>query len=720
MGLPPTVFTLLLIGAVSSLTEAARLDERVEKLPKKYQVWLEEEVTYIIGDVERETFLKLETEQERELFIETFWRKRDPNPSTPENERREEHYKRLTYVNEFLGRDTSRPGWMTDRGRFHIILGKPVEVQGYEGLNEIYPSELWFYNDPELRLYGLPPYFYLLFFRRYGMGEMELYSPGLDGPQGLLTGYQTISSNYRQDVELAYNKLYEIDPEIAHASLSFRTDEGDVVEFRAPAYGTMSLLEQVSNAPFRGIDTSYAADFDSERGMVESDYLFSRAPSWGMVRILPGPGEAHYLHWVIEMDPQNVAVVKDPERGLYGTQFIISVEVVPRDDPDLLLINARKESFMNFPEGQLEVARRQPLAYSGMFPVAPGSYQARIVLRNRACPSTEEADCLKGYTMLEAPIEVPKRETGRPRLAEIVLAYGTERQRGEPAYRAFRFGSLEVLPNPRHVYAIGDPLVVMSEVLEARDGDALRFRVLNQERPGEVQLEKQVAAGGFRVEPLIQELSLEGLPGGRYRLVVDLLDAGGEVLETRDEPFDVTPRTVVARPGVRGSWTTRFHEVPGMIQMELGQQYLNIEQKDRARELLEEALAADPRLPAAREALASLMLEENHLERAIELLEPVRRFMPDRYEALVLLGEAHFRRGDYGRASQILEKAFSLRPLGSRLLNVLANSLHRLGQVDRSIELLERSLSREPDQPDTEELLNELKSSRKSSQKPER
>ena len=114
------------------------------------------------------------------------------------------------------------------------------------------------------------------------------------------------------------------------------------------------------------------------------------------------------------------------------------------------------------------------------------------------------------------------------------------------------------------------------------------------------------------------------------------------------------------------------------------------------------------------------MLEENHLERAVELLEPVHRFMPDRYEALALLGEAHFRRGDYGRASQILEKAFSLRPLGSRLLNVLANSLHRLGQVDRSIELLEQSLSREPDQPDTEELLNELKSSRKSSQKPER
>ena len=96
-------------------------------------------MTYIISDVERETFLDLEGGQEFDAFIEAFWRKRDTNPTTIENEFREEYDERLTYVNEFFGRDTFRPGWMTDRGRYFLILGPPTERQNYEGFDDIYP-----------------------------------------------------------------------------------------------------------------------------------------------------------------------------------------------------------------------------------------------------------------------------------------------------------------------------------------------------------------------------------------------------------------------------------------------------------------------------------------------------------------------------------------------------------------------------------------------------
>ena len=142
------------------LVRLGAADDRVDRLDEKYRVWLEEEVNYIIADVEREAFLSLETEAEFQAFIQAFWRKRDENPTTLENETLLEHYDRLEYVNKFFGRATSRKGWMTDRGRYHIILGPPAERQNYEGFDSIYPSELWFYNDPKYKQYALPPFFW--------------------------------------------------------------------------------------------------------------------------------------------------------------------------------------------------------------------------------------------------------------------------------------------------------------------------------------------------------------------------------------------------------------------------------------------------------------------------------------------------------------------------------------------------------------------------------
>src|SRR5678810_313918 len=50
------------------------------ELKKAYKDWLDKDVTYIITDEERKAFKKLATDDERERFIEEFWRRRDPDP----------------------------------------------------------------------------------------------------------------------------------------------------------------------------------------------------------------------------------------------------------------------------------------------------------------------------------------------------------------------------------------------------------------------------------------------------------------------------------------------------------------------------------------------------------------------------------------------------------------------------------------------------------------
>lgn len=99
-----------------------------EPLSKWSKQWLEEVVPYIISPEEKEVFKNLPNEVERGKFIERFWRVRDPNPQTPENEFKIEYYRRIAFANKFL-KSSSIPGWRTDRGRIYILLGPPNEIR---------------------------------------------------------------------------------------------------------------------------------------------------------------------------------------------------------------------------------------------------------------------------------------------------------------------------------------------------------------------------------------------------------------------------------------------------------------------------------------------------------------------------------------------------------------------------------------------------------------
>ncbi len=122
-----------------------------------YKKWLSEEVPYIITDPERAAFKKLTTDDERESFIENFWERRNPNPGSPENEYKEEYYRRIAYANEHYA--SGIPGWKTDRGRIYIMYGPADEVDShpsggsYErpeseggGETSTYPFEQWRYR----------------------------------------------------------------------------------------------------------------------------------------------------------------------------------------------------------------------------------------------------------------------------------------------------------------------------------------------------------------------------------------------------------------------------------------------------------------------------------------------------------------------------------------------------------------------------------------------
>jgi GWxTD domain-containing protein len=126
-------------------------------LQSAYDNWEKTDVAYIISDDERQALHRLSNDDEREQFIEQFWLRRDPTPDTVENEFKEEHYRRIAYVNERFA--SGIPGWKTDRGMIYIKYGPPDEIESHPsggsyqrpieqggGSTTTYPFETWRYR----------------------------------------------------------------------------------------------------------------------------------------------------------------------------------------------------------------------------------------------------------------------------------------------------------------------------------------------------------------------------------------------------------------------------------------------------------------------------------------------------------------------------------------------------------------------------------------------
>src|SRR6266478_2290860 len=98
-----------------------KIKRTLKELDSQYRQWLNEDVIYIVSPEERNAFLQLDTNEEREQFIEQFWLRRSSNPDLPDNDFKEEHYRRIAYANEHYA--SGIPGWKTDRGRMYIMWG---------------------------------------------------------------------------------------------------------------------------------------------------------------------------------------------------------------------------------------------------------------------------------------------------------------------------------------------------------------------------------------------------------------------------------------------------------------------------------------------------------------------------------------------------------------------------------------------------------------------
>lgn len=227
--------TFVTFGQKTDPNDKERKVKKEESVKKVYRDWVSKDVAYIITPEETKAFNKLVTDEERENFIENFWRRRDPDPDTEENEYREEFYERIAYANEKF--TSGIPGWKTDRGRIYISFGKPDSIEShpsggsydrpsYEGggSTTTYPFEIWFYRH----LDGVGDGIEIEFVDPTGTGEYRiarnanekdalLYVPGagltLNEQLGLsdkadrISGINSNNNNFQREQDSPFRRL---------------------------------------------------------------------------------------------------------------------------------------------------------------------------------------------------------------------------------------------------------------------------------------------------------------------------------------------------------------------------------------------------------------------------------------------------------------------------------------------------------------------------------
>jgi len=676
-------------GAFAQKKTAANEAKKTEKkprLPERYRKWLEEEVIYIITPTEKEIFLKLQSDRERELFIEAFWKHRDPIPETEENEFKTEHLKRIEYANKYFGREAAKPGWRTDRGRIYIILGPPNDIQRIDGKSEVYNCEIWFYQGKtEL---GLPAGFNILFFQERGVGEMRLYSPTNDGPQSLLTGYWGDPSDYMT----AYNKLREVEPVLANVSISLIPGEENTGLGR-PTLSSDILLRQIDMTPQRLVEDKYARKFFQYKDIVEVDYTANFIDSDYLVKVLKDPAGFYLIHY--EIEPKKLAVNKYDNR--YATNLKVNGTLTTLDGKIVYQFEKTYPVQMN--EAQMKERQSLPVAIYDVFPCVPGDYKLSVLLKNEAS---------KEFTSLEQSIRIP----GKPgvEMSNPVLAYKiTPVESTGGKVKAFLVGGHQLYLQAGRVFTGKDQLAVVLQIQgltpALKSKAELRFQFVKE---ATVFKEESIPVSEVTTLPdVVRVFSLADFQPAHYFLNVSLLADGKEEITTREE-FDLTYLESLPRPWVMSRVLPAVDDpYYGYI---IGHQLHNLGRLSEARAVLENAWSRSSQSEELGMELAQVYVALDENEKAAAILENfINQEKPAHYETYLTAGQALFRTGQFEQAISVLDKALNHYGTNINLLNLIGECYLGLGKKEEALAAWQRSLEISPDQPELKKRIQSIK-----------
>jgi GWxTD domain-containing protein len=665
----------------------ARLSSQ-EQMLSEHRQWLED-VSPIMTKAEREVFLKLKTSGEREKFIHFFWKQRDPLPDTEENEFKKEYMGRVTFADAQFGHSSPKRGSQTERGFFYLLLGPPLERYQYTTNSEILPLELWFYRGEER--YGLPPYFYLIFYQPMGMGEFRLYSPGVEGPEKLVIPSMSSQVLNRNS---AYQIIKHISSELANASLSYLPSDRP---YGIGSFSSDSIVASARSLPEKKYSDLYARDYFRYKDYVETEHTDLFVACNALVRVFRRGGE-QYLHWSIEPGRMNFAE--------YNNGYYASFELVLRleDAAGHPILETQEEIPLRITAEQYKQNERRRFAFQDVLPVIPGQYKLFFLLKNKTG---------KDFTSYETRINVPHGESA-PGLSDLLLYRSREEapSAGQAKLKAFFLDGVQYLFNAQNEFSPQSSLGIYAQLspreASAEVGSEARLEIVSLDTGQAVFSRKSPLArilSPDRDSLDFGPFSLSEVKPGYYRVELSIGGRPGSAPLIGRENLIILSKNVPDLPWIY----SRQHPLPPNAEhsYRLGSQYFLSGQYDQAQVRLEEALRLKDS-PATRLLLAKTLYGLGRFQESLALSAPLFEATRDREAAKVAaLGQAGLK--DW-RAALVYLDALLSQATEIGVLNLAAECRLNLNQPEEALMLLEKSLQLDPGQPHIKEMADRARS----------
>lgn len=673
----------LMLSALSVLSISIE-KLQAKELPEFYQKWLKEEVFYIITDTEKEVFLELQNNNERDLFIAAFWKQRDPTAGTESNEVKTEHYRRIEYANRRF-RGYGRPGWKTDRGKVYILLGEPKSQREYLASDIHYPAIQWDYQG--LKGYGLPQGFHLIFYQKGRIGDYVLYNPGMEGPWSLLTNPSGDPSNHMD----AYYALDRVEPMLAKASISLIPGE-TVPQF--PSMASAALIQNIDYSARKKVEDRYAQKFMQYKDIVEVEYSTNYIGSDAFARIFQDYSGTSYVHFCIE--PDNISMGE--HNGTIYTQLELNGMLTDHTGKPVFQFD--KSVPLNFTDSQYNNMRSRPFNFYDIFPLAPGKYNFSLLLKNAVS---------KEFTSFEIDLSVPETiQTNQ--ISPLLLGFNVQKTSIEPGQvRPFIIESLQLYSQPGNNFIPQDKLYVFFQIMSPsenlQENGSLKYTFYNGERvfySADFPLAKYPQGINF-----LEIFPLKDFPSGYYRLKVSLLDSLNNEIITTEDRFQVAPLNALPRPWVfsRSLLDAGQPEVDYI----LGRQFLNQDNLEKARLLLERAYRKAPNDIRYAQHMAQVYFRSAQYQSALDILEPLLEQATEDYDLAYLTAQVYQNMGQYDKAIQLLNGAIDRFGINTTLLNAVGNCYIKSGDIPAALTALQKSLEIDETQIRIKELIESIK-----------
>ncbi|MBS3819834.1 GWxTD domain-containing protein [bacterium] len=673
---------LFFICFISLLISQEKLSP--EDLPPKYRKWLQEEVVHIITPTEKDVFLQLKNDRERDLFIKAFWEQRDPKPGTPENEFKEEHYRRINYANKRFGRGTPTPGWRTERGRIYIILGEPQEIQRYESLSQVYPTIVWFYQG--MSEYGLPDAFNVVFFKKYGAGDYQLYSPVQDGPQNLLIHYMGDPKDYLA----AYQKLRSIQPQLAEASYSLLPSEP--IRSTTPSIASEILLGNIEEKPQESVKDQYAEKLLKYKDIIEVEYTANYMDNNHLVSVISDAQGQNYVHYLIE--PENLSVNFDD--GQYYTTLEVSGKVSDLDGKNIYQFN--KQIPIRFGKDQLQKIQSNPFSFQDVFPLVEGHYQVHILMKNQVS---------KEFTSFERDLIVSS-DTSKE-ITPLLMAPHKKEAPATSSHKPYQVGDVRLYPSPQKEFTGDETLTLFFQIPglkpERRENGYLQYTFYKGDEEFKKEIKKIQSYP--HTNYFLEEFSLQDFPPAHYNVEVSLLNQQKEKVVFDTAYFGVSPVEHIPRPFIYSE--TAPSPLNPLTDYILGGQYFNKGNFEKAKEHLEKAYQQKPQSLTFALGLSRLLFQEKKFEKVQEILTPFAEGQPENYSFLKILGDATQNLQQYQKAIEHYQRYISHVGTNLDVLNSIGICHSRLGNEKKALKAFEKSLEINPKQKKIKRLVSSLK-----------